>query len=84
MTSNLPGQAWEHRERVIDGFTKKYGAGRLVYYEFHETGEGASRRERSMKRWHREWKIELVEKHNPTWADLYYQALSDHGLDPLS
>ena len=37
-----------------------------------------------MKRWHREWKIELVEKHNPTWADLYYQALSDHGLDPLS
>ena len=83
MTSNLPGRAWEHRERVIDGFTKKYWAGRLVYYESHETGEGASRRERSMKRWRRDWKIGLIEKNNPTWADLYDQALMDHGLDPL-
>ena len=83
MTSNLPGRAWEHRERVFDGFTKKYWAGRLVYYEFHETGEGASRRERSMKRWRRDWKIELIQKANPTWADLYDQALMDHGLDPL-
>ena len=83
MTSNLPGRAWEHRERVIDGFTKKYWVGRLVYYEFHETGESASRRERLMKRWLRNWKIELVEKDNPTWADLYDQALTEHGLDPL-
>ena len=83
MTSNLPGRAWEHRERVVDGFTKKYWAGRLVYYDFHESGESASRRERSMKRWRRDWKIELIEKHNSTWADLYNQALTDHGLDPL-
>ena len=83
MTSNLPGRAWEHRERVIDGFTKRYWAGRLVYYESRETGEGASRRERSMKRWRHDWKIELIEKGNPTWADQYDQALAEHGLDPL-
>ena len=55
-----------------------------MYYKFQETAEGASRRERSMKRWRSDWKIELIETSNPTWADLYDQALIEHGLDPLN
>ena len=54
MTSDLAGRAWEHRERVIDGFTKKYWAGRLVYFEPHETADSAAKCERLMKRWRRD------------------------------
>ena len=82
MTSDLVGRAWEHRERVIDGFTKRYWAGRLVYYEHHETAAGASQREWLMKRWRRDWKIELIEKNNLTWRDLYPDALRSFGLEP--
>jgi len=71
MTSNLAGRAWEHRERVIEGFTKRYWAGRLVYFEPHPSAESAQRREYLMKRWLRDWKIELIETDNPTWRDLY-------------
>ena len=67
---------------MIDGFTKRYWAGRLVYFEFHQTAEAAARRERALKRWRRDWKIALVETGNPTWADLYESALLDHGFDP--
>ena len=65
MTSDLPGRAWQHRGRVLDGFTKKYWAGRLVYFERHDTAKSAATRERVMKRWRRDWKIELIEKANP-------------------
>jgi putative endonuclease len=71
MTSDLAGRAWEHRERVIDGFTKRYWAGRLVYFEPHATTEAALRRESLLKRWRRDWKIELIETSNSTWADLF-------------
>ena len=81
MTSDLAGRAWQHRERVINGFTKKYWAGRLVYFEHHDTAESAVRRERALKRWRRDWKIELVEKNNPTWRDLFADAVKDAGYE---
>ena len=71
MTSNLPGRTWQHRERVTEGFTKRYWAGRLVCYEQHESSAAAAQREYLMKRWRRDWKIELIEKDNPTWRDLF-------------
>ena len=82
VTSDLPGRTWEHRARVLDGFTKRYWVDRLVYYEFHESADSALPRERAMKRWRRNWKSELIETINPTWADLYRQALVEHGFTP--
>lgn len=82
MTSDLPGRAWQHRERILDGFTKRYWAGRLVYYEHHETAALAAKRERLMKRWHRDWKIERIEQNNPTWRDLHPDAVQLFGLEP--
>jgi putative endonuclease len=79
MSSNLAGRAWQHRERVQDGFTKRYWAGRLVYFERHDTAVAAKKRETSMKRWRRDWKIELVEKHNPTWRDLFADVVAADG-----
>lgn len=82
MTSDLAGRTWKHRERVIDGFTKRYWVDRLVYFEPHETAQSAQRREYLMKRWRRAWKIELIESVNPTWADLYLDVLRLHGYEP--
>jgi putative endonuclease len=82
MTSDLAGRAWEHRERVLDGFTKRYWAGRLVYFERHETADAAIRREELMKRWRRDWKINAIEATNPTWADLFSQVLRLDGFEP--
>jgi putative endonuclease len=79
MTSDLPGRTWEHRERVLDGFTKRYWTNRLVYYEVHNEASDAARRERLLKRWRRAWKIELIERANPTWADLYREAIDKFG-----
>jgi putative endonuclease len=81
MTSDLAGRAWEHRERVLDGFTSRYWAGRLVYFERHDTAESAAHRERLMKRWRRDWKIALVEAANPTWRDLLAEAVNLDGLE---
>ena len=64
MTSDLASRAWKHREHVLEGFTKRYWVDRLVYFERHDDASIAARRERAMKRWRRDWKIELVEKHN--------------------
>ena len=82
MTSDLPGRAWKHRNRVIDGFTKKYWVDRLVYFESHSDAAIAAKRERQMKRWRRQWKIELIEKYNPTWRDLFSEAVSASGFEP--
>ena len=71
VTSNLPKRAWEHRESVVDGFSRTYGVKRLVYSEFHETMEAAITREKQLKKWNRAWKIELIERDNPDWLDLY-------------
>ena len=81
MTSDLPGRAWQHRDRVIDGFTKKYWVDRLVYFEAHADSQSAQKREYSMKRWLRSWKIDLIETANPTWSDLFEEACRLHGFE---
>ncbi|MCX5567817.1 GIY-YIG nuclease family protein [Kaistia nematophila] len=71
VTSNLPQRIWQHREGLLEGFTRRYGIKTLVYFEVHDTMESAIRREKQMKLWKRDWKIELIERANPDWLDLY-------------
>lgn len=71
MTDDLSKRVWMHKEKIFKGFTSKYGVDRLVWYEIHETRESAFSRERAIKKWNRAWKIELIEKVNPDWDDLY-------------
>lgn len=71
VTSNLIKRVWEHKNHIVDGFTKKYQIDRLVWYEVHETMESAIQREKAIKEWQRAWKLVLIEKFNPDWADLY-------------
>ena len=71
VTSNLPHRIHQHRQALIPGFTKRYGLNRLVYYERHELMTAAIQREKSLKRYSREWKCNLVERENPHWDDLY-------------
>jgi len=62
----------EHKNNIIEGFTKKRGVHKLVYYEVHSSIQKAVSREKQMKRWKREWKVRLIEKFNPEWRDLYF------------
>ncbi len=71
VTSNLTKRVYEHKNGLVDGFTKKYGVHQLVYYEVANDAETALLRERQMKKWNRSWKLKLIEEHNPEWADLY-------------
>jgi putative endonuclease len=71
VTSDLPKRIWEHRSDVVPGFTRRYGVHMLVYFEVHETMEGAIRREKQVKEWRRAWKVRLIEEGNPDWRDLY-------------
>jgi len=71
MTSDLPRRIWEHKEGVVDGFTKKYHVHRLVYVESHTDVQQAIRREKAIKRWGRAMKISAIERENPHWEDLY-------------
>ena len=75
VTSNLVQRVWQHREGVVDGFTHQYCLKQLVWYELCESMESAIAREKSLKRWRREWKIELIEKMNPDWRDLWMDIL---------
>jgi len=71
VTSNLVQRIWQHKQGLVEGFTNKYGVHTLVYYEQHETMQSAILREKQMKKWNREWKINLIEKMNPGWQDLW-------------
>ncbi len=71
VTSNLPKRIWEHKEGVVEGFTKKYGIKMLVWYEEHSTIEEAIAREKQLKNWKRAWKLQLINQLNPKWYDLY-------------
>jgi putative endonuclease len=71
MTDDLIRRGWEHKMKLVPGFTAKYGVDRLVWFEAHQTREAAWRRERQIKEWKRAWKIELIERDNPQWIDLY-------------
>jgi putative endonuclease len=71
VTSGLSRRVWEHRKGLIDGFTKRYGLRRLVYYEWHDDIRLAIQREKTMKHWPRAWKVRLIHGVNPEWDDLY-------------
>ena len=71
VTNNLKRRIFEHRTKLIPGFTKKYSASKLVYYEHFSKIDDAIKREKNLKRWKREWVIELITKMNPEWRDLY-------------
>ncbi|MFT3742344.1 MAG: GIY-YIG nuclease family protein [Gammaproteobacteria bacterium] len=70
-TSNILKRIWEHKNNVIPGFTAKYNVHQLVYYEIHQTILGAALRERQMKKLSRKQKLDVIEKFNPVWQDLY-------------
>ena len=71
VTSDLKQRVWLHKNDMVEGFTKRYRVHDLVWYEVHETMEDAIIREKALKKWHRAWKIHLIEKTNPTWKDLF-------------
>ncbi len=71
VTSNLAGRVWQHRNHVLEGFTKRYDVTCLAWYELHQTMESAIRREKAIKEWKRVWKLRLVERSNPDWKDLW-------------
>jgi putative endonuclease len=71
VTSNLVSRVWQHKNDMIEGFTKRYGVHLLVYYELHGEMLAAIAREKQLKKWNRAWKICLIEDHNPGWKDLW-------------
>lgn len=71
VTNNLEKRVYEHKRGVIEGFTKKYGIHNLVYLEETNDVNAALQREKQLKKWNRKWKIQLIEKENPEWRDIY-------------
>ena len=71
VTSDLPARAYQHRNKLVAGFSKTHGCTMLVWYEPHDDLQGARLRELQMKKWKRAWKLELIERDNPQWKDLY-------------
>ncbi len=85
VTSDLTRRGWQHRNSVVDGFTKRYGVQRLVYFEMHAGMEAAIVREKHLKKWNRKWKLELIESSNPDWRDLWPELLDTSATGcPLS
>jgi len=82
VTNDLYRRAYEHREGLVEGFTKQYGCRMLVWFEQYGVMTEAIQRERSLKRWRRVWKLELIERGNPEWVDLYPTLFEGHGLKP--
>lgn len=75
VTNDLLRRVFEHRSEMIDGFTKKYKVRKLVYYEHTNDIYSAIEREKMLKKWNRQWKIELIEQFNPDWNDLYEELI---------
>jgi len=71
VTNDLKKRAWQHRQDLVSGFTRRYGVHRLVHYTATESVESASQFEKRLKRWRRGWKLSLIESSNPDWRDLY-------------
>jgi putative endonuclease len=76
VTSDLIRRVWQHKQDQLEGFTKKYHVKSLVYFEVHETALSAITREKQIKKWKREWKLQLIEETNPGWRDLYDEIVS--------
>jgi putative endonuclease len=75
VTSDLQKRTWEHKNDLIEGFTKRYSVHRLVYYELHDEMVSAIKREKQIKKWQRDWKLKLIEGENPDWDDLWEKIL---------
>jgi putative endonuclease len=73
VTSDLIQRIWQHREGVVEGFTQQYAVKTLVWYEQHETMDSAITREKTLKKWNRDWKLRLIEERNPDWNDLWFE-----------
>ena len=71
VTGDLAQRIWEHKTKTLKGFTTRYGVDRLVWYDVYEDVNAAIQREKTMKHWPRDWKINLIERDNPDWFDLY-------------
>jgi putative endonuclease len=71
VTSDLIQRIWQHKNKAVEGFTETYSVDQLVYDEIHESADAALQREKQIKKWNRNWKIELIQKMNPEWKDLY-------------
>ncbi|MBI5637014.1 MAG: GIY-YIG nuclease family protein [Nitrospinae bacterium] len=71
MTNNLARRVYEHKNGMVEGFSKRYGITILVYYEHTGSVHGAIMREKQLKKWERKWKLRLIEQGNPDWKDLY-------------
>ena len=71
VTSDLIKRIWEHKNKVVEGFTKKYNVNKLVFYEVTNDIESAIKREKQLKNWHKDWKLNLIKKFNPTFEDLF-------------
>ena len=88
VTSDLIARTWQHREHVVDGFTKKYEITKLVWYELHGEMHSAITREKQIKKWNRAWKIRLIDEMNPSWRDLWTDIIGQipkanvHGFPP--
>ena len=75
VTSNIVQRIWQHKNDLVEGFTKKHGVHLLVWFEAHVTMESAIQREKTIKSWKRCWKMELIESANPQWQDLYEELI---------
>ena len=73
VTSELVKRCWEHKNDLVDGFTRRYGVHRLPYFELHADMTSAITREKQLKKWNRAWKLRLIQKHNPDWRDLWQE-----------
>jgi putative endonuclease len=73
VTADLARRVWEHRSNAVASFVRDYGVYRLVFAEFQETMAAAILREKRINKWRRAWKLELIERHNPQWRDLYHE-----------
>lgn len=76
VTNNLIERVWQHKNKIAEGFTKKYHVDKLVYFEQTSDAISAITREKQLKNWHRRWKLNLIEKDNPEWQDLYAKIIS--------
>lgn len=75
VTSDLPKRIYEHKNHIVDGFTKRYNINILVWYELHENMIEAIAKEKQLKKWKRDWKLRIIEESNPNWNDLYNEII---------
>jgi putative endonuclease len=75
VTSNLPQRIWQHKHKLVDGFSRQYNVDRLVWFELHVEMYASITREKQIKKWNRAWKIELIEAGNPDWNDRFEEIL---------